>query len=115
MTMRKTFAAAALITAAAALMAAFAYAATGPTTTITSPTAGQKVSLRRGPYLAVAGTAAFATPVAQTTRFNLRRDGCGTSNDNPHLSVTSGVDAGDGCGLLLTSVVGAGGTADQAA
>jgi hypothetical protein len=65
--------------------------------------------------LAVAGTASFATPAAQTTRFYLRRDGCGTANDNPHLSVASGTDAGDGCGLVLTSVVGAGGTADQAA
>jgi hypothetical protein len=115
MTIRKTFAAAALAAAVAALATTFASAATGPSTTITSPSAGQKVSLRRNPYLAVAGSAAFATPAAQTTRFYLRRDGCGTSNDNPHLSVTSGTDAGDGCGLVLTSLVGAGGTVDQAA
>src|SRR5207248_2009752 len=50
-----------------------------------------------------------------TTRFYLRRDGCGTANDNPHLSVGSGIDGGDGCGLVLTSIVGAGGTVDQAA
>jgi hypothetical protein len=107
--------AAALAAATAALAATFAVAATGPSTTITSPSAGQKVSLRRNPYLAVAGTATFATPAAQTTRFYLRRDGCGTANDNPHLSVTSGTDGGDGCGLVLTSFVGAGGVVDQGA
>jgi hypothetical protein len=112
MTIRKGVAAAAL---AAALAASLAAAATGSSTTITSPSAGQKVSLRRTPYLAVAGAATFATPAPQTTRFYLRRDGCGTSNDNPHLSVTSGTDGGDGCGLVLTSFVGAGGTVDQGA
>jgi hypothetical protein len=44
----------------------------------------------------------------------LRRDGCGTSNDNPHLSVTSGTDAGDGCGLIIDQV-GVVGDVDQAA
>jgi hypothetical protein len=113
---RRTLVEAALAAATtAALAAAFAVAATGPATTITSPSAGQKVSLRRNAYLAVAGSAAFATPAAQTTRFYLRRDGCGTANDNPHLSVTSGTDGGDGCGLVLTSFVGAGGTVDQGA
>lgn len=115
MTMRKAVAAAVLAAAAAALAAAFAVAAAGPSTTITSPSAGQKVSLRRNAYLAVAGSAAFASPAAQSTRFYLRRDGCGTPNDNPHLSVTSGTDGGDGCGLVLSSFVGVGGTVDQGA
>ena len=100
---------------AAAAEAAAAGAATGPATTITAPTARQRLSAHRDPYLAVAGTAAFATPAAATTRFYLRRDACGTSSDNPHLSVVSGTDAGDGCGLTLTSFVGAGGTVDQGA
>jgi hypothetical protein len=111
--MRTRIRAAALIAIAAAATAAVA-AATGPSVTITSPTAGQKISLRHNAYTAVAGTASFATPNAQATRFYLRRDGCGTANDNPHLSVTSGTDGGDGCGLVLT-IVGVGGTADQGA
>jgi hypothetical protein len=110
--MRPRIRAAALIAIAAA--AAGVAAAAGPSVTITSPTAGQKISLRHNAYTAVAGTASFATPSAQATRFYLRRDGCGTANDNPHLSVTSGTDGGDGCGLLLT-IVGVGGTADQGA
>jgi hypothetical protein len=111
--MRTRIRAAALIAIAAAAAAAVA-AAAGPSVTITSPTAGQKISLRHNAYTAVAGTASFATPSAQATRFYLRRDGCGTANDNPHLSVTSGIDGGDGCGLVLT-IVGVGGTADQGA
>ena len=42
-------------------------------------------------------------------RKRLRRDGCGTSNDNPHLSITSGTDGGDGCGLIFNAVAGPGG------
>lgn len=109
---RKGICAAALLASAAALVTGAAIAAPG--VTITSPAAGQKISARHSSYVAVAGTAAFATPAQQTTRFYLRRDGCGTANDNPHLSVTSGTDAGDGCGLVLT-VVGVGGTVDQGA
>jgi hypothetical protein len=112
--MRTPFRAAALLAVAAALVSGIAAAAAGPSVTITSPTAGQKVSLRHSAYTAVAGTASFATPTAASSRFYLRRDGCGTANDNPHLSVTSGTDGGDGCGLVLT-VVGVGGTADQGA
>jgi hypothetical protein len=112
--MQKATWAAALVAAAVALAAAAA-AATGPGVTITSPAAGQKLSLRHAPYTAVAGTASFEAPTAETTRFFLRRDGCGTSNDNPHLSVTSGTDGGDGCGLVLDSVVGLGGDVDQGA
>src|SRR5882762_6615622 len=105
----------AMLAIVAAIAASVAGAAAGPSITITSPTAGQKVSLRHNTYTAVAGTASFATPTAQATRFYLRRDGCGTANDNPHLSVVSGTDGGDGCGLVLTSIVGAGGTVDQRA
>jgi hypothetical protein len=112
---RKLPAAAALAAAAAAIAAALASAATGLTTTISSPSEGQKVSLRHTPYLAVAGTATFADTSAGTTRFFLRRDGCGTTTDNPHLSTASGTDAGDGCGLIVNGVAGVGGDVDQAA
>jgi hypothetical protein len=94
--------------AAAAIAAGGALSATAPVT-ITTPKANQKVSLKQNPYLAVAGTANFAATAAGTTRFFLRRDGCGTSNDNPHLSVTSGTDGGDGCGLIFNAVAGPGG------
>ncbi len=103
--------AASLVLAGGAALAA--RAATGPTVSISTPTEGQRVSARRDPYLAIAGAASLATPAATSTRFYLRRDGCGTSGDNPHLSIVDGTDAGDGCGLTLTSVVGAGGTVDQ--
>jgi hypothetical protein len=99
---------------AAALAVGVAGAAT-PTVTITSPKAGQNVSLKRTPNLAVAGKVGFAPTTAGTTKLYLRRDGCGTSNDNPHLSVTTGTDGGDGCGLIFNAVVGAGGDADQGA
>jgi hypothetical protein len=82
--------------------------------TITSPKAGSTISLHTNPYTAVAGSASFSPATAQTTRFYLRRDGCGTSNDNPHLSTTSGTDAGDGCGLVIDAV-GVGGDLDQSA
>jgi hypothetical protein len=98
---------------AAALTAAAALSA-GPSVTITSPRAGQKVSLKQAPYLAVAGNATFAAASAGTTEFFLRRDGCGTSSDNPHLSVTSGTDAGDGCGLIVDQVGLVGDAAPQA-
>ena len=97
-TMRKRIRAAGLLAVTAALVTGVAVAAGGPSVTITSPGAGQKVSARHSTYVAVAGTASFATPAATTTRFYLRRDGCGTASDNPHLSVTSGTDGGDGCG-----------------
>jgi hypothetical protein len=112
--MRKAFRAAGLLAVTAALISGVAIAATGPSATITSPAASQKISARHTPYLALGGTASFAAPAAETTRFYLRRDGCGTSSDNPHLSVTPGTDGGDGCGLVLT-IVGASGTADQGA
>jgi len=112
--MRKATWAALLIAAAAALVAAAA-ASTGPGVTITSPAAGQRLSLKHTPYTAVAGTSSFAAATPGTTRFYARRDGCGTSSDNPHLSVVSGTDAGDGCGIVLDSVVGLGGDVDRGA
>jgi hypothetical protein len=113
--MRKSFRVAGLLAVTAALVAGVATAAGGPSATITSPSAGQKISARHNAYVALAGTASFATPAAQTTRFYLRRDGCGTTSDNPHLSVTSGTDGGEGCGLVLNAVVGLGGDVDQGA
>ena len=98
----------------AALTAGVAFSAT-TSVTIASPTNNQPVSLHKNPYLAVAGSATFAATSAGTTRFFLRRDGCGTSTDNPHLSVTSGTDGGDGCGLIFNAVVGTGGDVDQGA
>ena len=89
---------------AAAAMTAGGALSASTSVTITTPKTSQKVSLRQTPYLAVAGTANFAATSAGTTQFFLRRDGCGTSNDNPHLSVTSGTDAGDGCGLIVDQV-----------
>src|SRR4051794_4180819 len=102
--------------AAVAVLGSLVAGAISATTsvTITTPKAGQSVSLKRNPYLAVAGTVSFAPATAGGTTFYLRRDGCGTASDNPHLSVSSGIDAGDGCGLILT-VVGAGGDVDQGA
>lgn len=97
----------AAVTAAAALSAS-------PSVTITAPKSNQKISLRQNPHLTVTGTAAFADTSAGTTRFFLRRDGCGTSADNPHMSVTSGTDAGDGCGLIIDAVGPVGDVAPQA-
>lgn len=97
----------AALTAAAALSAS-------PSVTITGPKSNQKVSLHQNPYLAVSGTAAFADTSSGTTQFFLRRDGCGTSADNPHMSVTSGTDAGDGCGLVIDAVGPVGDVAPQA-
>jgi hypothetical protein len=102
------------LVAAIVVAVSAAYGASGPGVTFTTPAAGQHIS-QKAPYLAVAGQASFATPAAISTRFYLRRDGCGTSSDNPHLSVTNGTDAGDGCGLVLTSGTGLGGTVDQGA
>lgn len=102
----------ALAVAATALFAGIAVAA-APSVTITSPANGSKISLRHNAYLAIAGGVSFAATPAGTTTFYLRRDGCGTSNDNPHLSVTSGTDGGDGCGLIFNAVTGVGGDVDQ--
>ena len=89
-----------------AVVAAGAAIGNAGSVSITTPKNGSSVALHSNPYTAVAGTVAFAAANPQTTRFYLRRDGCGTSSDNPHLSIASGTDAGDGCGLIVNSVVG---------
>jgi hypothetical protein len=103
-----------VLAALAAALGAGAALSASPSVTITTPKTNQKVSLHQTPYTAVAGTAGFAATTAGSTRFYLRRDGCGTSNDNPHLSVTSGTDAGDGCGLVVDQVGPVGDAAPQA-
>jgi hypothetical protein len=103
-----------VLAALVAALGAGAALSASPSVTITTPKTNQKVSLHQSPYTAVAGTANFAAATAGTTRFFLRRDGCGTSSDNPHLSVTSGTDAGDGCGLIVDQVGPAGDAAPQA-
>jgi hypothetical protein len=103
-----------VLAALAAALGAGAALSASPSVTITTPKTNQKVSLHQTPYTAVAGTAGFAATTAGTTRFYLRRDGCGTSNDNPHLSVTSGTDAGDGCGLVVDQVGPVGDATPQA-
>src|SRR5437868_3530945 len=110
---RRLVVALALILAALGLAAVAAWGSE-TSVTITSPKAGQSISLKKNPYLAVAGGVSFAAADPGGTTFYLRRDGCGSNNDNPHLSVTSGEDAGDGCGLVIT-VVGVGGDVDQGA
>ena len=105
----------ALTLLAALILAGIASAATaGPSVKITSPRSGSTVSIRRTPYLAVAGTASFLSAAPQTTTFYLHRDGCGTTSDNPHMSTVNGTDAGDGCGLIINGATGLGGDADQA-
>jgi hypothetical protein len=99
-----------LIPAALALIAGVAVASS-TSVTITSPKEGQSFSQKRSPNLPVFGGVSFATATPTSTTYYLRRDGCGTTSDNPHLSVISGTDAGDGCGLTVT-IVGAGGDAD---
>src|SRR4051794_10034661 len=108
---------AAALSAVAVLLAFGVAAAVGSSTavTITSPKAGSTVTQHTTPYLAVAGSAAFAPSTAGGSRFFLRRDGCGTTVDYPHLATTSGIDGGDGCGLIFNSVVGLGGDVDQGA
>ena len=105
----------AFASAFAIALAAGIAAASSSSVTITSPKAGSTISLHTNPYTAVAGGVTFAASDPQTTRFYLRRDGCGTSSDNPHLSTTNGTDAGDGCGLVINAVAGVGGDVDQGA
>jgi hypothetical protein len=105
----------AVVLAATSVLVTGVAAGATSSVTITSPRAGQSVSLKKNPYLAVAGGVSFAATTAGSTTFYLRRDGCGTSNDNPHLSTASGTDGGDGCGLIFNAVVGVGGDVDQGA
>jgi hypothetical protein len=78
-------------------------AASTPSVTITSPKPGSTFSARRTPNLPLTGNVAFADSSPNETTFYLRRDACGTSNDNPHLSISfdpSKPDGGDGCGWV---------------
>ena len=103
----------AFVLAVASAAAGIAFASTS-SVSITTPKSGSNIALHNTAYTAVAGTVSFAASNAQTTRFYLRRDGCGTSSDNPHLSTTNGTDAGDGCGLILDQVGLVGDAAPQA-
>ena len=86
-----------------------------PSVTITSPKGGQRIAHHLKKNLTVAGTVLFADTSAGTTRLYLRRDACGTSADNPHLSATAGnPDGGDGCGLIIDQVGPVGDAAPQA-
>src|SRR6266699_2595778 len=91
-----------LIPAALALIVAVGVAVGGsaPSVTITNPKQGQNIYRSKHQYFVACGTSTFETTGQATTTFCLRRDGCGTSNDNPHLSVTNGTDAGTGCGFV---------------
>jgi hypothetical protein len=82
---------------------------------ISTPKTKQTISLHKHPRMGVVGTAAFASTTSGTSRLYLRRDGCGTSADNPHLSATVGnPDGGDGCGLVIDQVGLVGDAAPQA-
>jgi hypothetical protein len=105
----------AVLVPAALVLTAGAATASSTSATITSPKEGQSVSQKRVPNLPVYGGVTFAAANPTTSLFYVRRDGCGTSSDNPHLSVSTGTDAGSGCGSLINGVVGAGGDADAGA
>src|SRR5205809_1346663 len=101
---RKTVLLAVAALLGAAVAAGGALSATS-TVKITTPKTNQKVALHSNPKITVAGTATFASTTAGKSRFYLRRDGCGTSSDNPHLSTAVGnPDGGDGCGLIVDQV-----------
>jgi hypothetical protein len=83
-----------VLTAASALLLTGVAAGATSSVTITSPRAGQSISLKKNPYLAVAGGVSFAATTPGTTAFYLRRDGCG---------------------LIFNAVAGPGGDVDQGA
>jgi hypothetical protein len=111
---RRVKALAVLVPAALALIAGVAVASS-TSVTIAFPKENQSFARRHTGFVPVVGGVAFAPADPTTTTFYVRRDGCGTSNDDPHLSVASGADAGSGCGSLINGVVGAGGDADAGA
>ena len=82
------------VAAAATVLAVVSAAATASpsSVTITSPKTGSTLALHSNPYTAVAGSVTFSAATPQTTRFYLRRDGCG---------------------LIVNAVVGLGGDVDQ--
>jgi hypothetical protein len=79
---------------------------TTPSVTLISPAEG--TILDPGTTtMNVSGTAAFPASLypATASTFYLRRDACGTSTDNPHLSrQPSTADAGEGCAQTLSGV-----------
>jgi len=103
-----------LIPAALALFTAVAVASS-TSVTITTPKEGQSFSKKRVPQMPVVGGVTFAAATPNTSLFYVRRDGCATSYDNPHLSISTGTAAGNGCGSLINGVIGAGGDADAGA
>src|SRR3954451_19025794 len=98
MTRAKALVAGLLVAGIVAVSAALA--AGGPSVTITGPKTGTSYSAKKTPSINVTGTAAFAAVTQKNTTFYLRRDDCGGAADNPHLSVTSATDGGDGCGII---------------
>ncbi|HEY2326889.1 MAG TPA: hypothetical protein VGH52_05335 [Gaiellaceae bacterium] len=104
----------AIVMLAVSMTASIALASSS-SVSITTPKVNSSIAQHNTPYTAVAGTVSFAASNAQTSRFYLRRDGCGTTTDYPHMSLTSGTDAGDGCGLILNQVGPVGDAAPQAA
>jgi hypothetical protein len=103
-----------LVPAALALLVGVA-TASSTSVTITSPKEGQAFSKKRVSEIPVVGGVTFAAANPTTNQFYVRRDGCGTASDNPHLSIATGTDAGSGCGSLINGVIGAGGDADAGA
>jgi hypothetical protein len=75
-----------------------------PKVTIKSPASGATISRSATPKLHIKGGVRFDSAGSSTQTFYLRRDNCGTTADNPHLSVTSGTDVGDGCGLVVNYI-----------
>lgn len=92
-------------TVAVAAVTVASAASAAPVIAITSPTNGSSVSAS-SELMDVAGTVSFDAPVATARRWFLRRDDCGGTADNPHLSTKQGSDGGDGCGNLLAPVSG---------
>jgi hypothetical protein len=78
---------------------AMAGAATAPTISITSPTSGSTFSRAFFETIPVTGTAGFDAPVAADRTFYLRGSGCGAT-EVFWLSVESGTDEYDGCGII---------------
>src|SRR5437660_555292 len=81
-TMRRRTVLLALAALGSALAAGGALSAT-TSVTFTSPKGSLTIARHLRPSLTVAGKVVFASTTAGTSRLYLRRDGCGTSADNP--------------------------------
>ncbi len=93
----KTRTGGAALGAALTLMVLAGPTGAAPSITLTSPANNSVVSRSQTPSLALAGGVTFDVPQPTSTQFFVRRQGCGTANDNLRLSVTSGTD-NSGCG-----------------